>query len=149
MYYWYCLYFILSIYWWGLNWVEKKKKKIEGEKRNVFFNFFFFLQLFEVVESSPSFVSSVDYVKICWIYWVCWMLCRLLRGRKKEEKQVEESSSFQFLLFFFSILNSGLVTNLCISLPRGETFPTDLFALLFLILYFNFFVLFRFTNNSI
>ena len=56
------------------------------------------------------------------------MLCRLLRGRKKEEKQVEESSSFQLL---FLILNSGLVTNLCISLPRGETFPTDLFALLF------------------
>lgn len=76
------------------------------------------------------------------------MLCRLLRGRKKEEKQVEESSSFQLLLFFL-ILNSGLVTNLCISLPRGETFPTDLFALLFSILYFNFFVLFRFTNNSI
>ncbi len=49
----------------GVELSGKEEKKIEGEKRNVFFNFFFFLQLFEVVESSPSFVSSVDYVKIC------------------------------------------------------------------------------------
>lgn len=49
----------------GVELSGKEEKKIEGEKRNVFLISFFFLQLFEVVESSPSFVSSVDYVKIC------------------------------------------------------------------------------------